>query len=256
MPQEADIPYYNITEFATNNTTQFSNDAFKNIDFATRLMPIALFKEMMTSQRVNSLKDFNTTLDDVLGLKSDWDAELEVKVEEVNKLKEHLDQQVIAFNFVGLFKGFNNLSRSKWWEIFWARLLLCFLGLMVISPLCYEIYKSVTIEPEKISIALYLSVIPILSITIILVYFFRISLHSLNSSKSQLDQIELRKTLCMFIQDYAKYSVSIKKEDPDVLAKFESLIFSNILPHGADIPSAYDGIEQLSKLISSVKNGK
>jgi hypothetical protein len=95
--------------------------------------------------------------------------------------------------------------------------------------------------------------LPVFSITFILIYYFRVALQNHNSIKAQLSQIELRKTLCQFIQSYSDYSTKIKKEDPESLSKFESIIFSSIITNGDNIPSTFDGLEQVVKLISDLK---
>ena len=67
-------------------------------------------------------------------------------------------------------------------------------------------------------------------------------------------QIELRKSLCQFIQDYSKYSKEISRENAGLLSKFEEVIFSNIMTSEDKIPSTFDGLEQLATLIKAVKN--
>lgn len=67
-------------------------------------------------------------------------------------------------------------------------------------------------------------------------------------------QIELRQTLCQFIQSYAGYSSEIKKQDAGALEKFESIIFSGVLSDPEKLPSTYDGMGQIGNLIKSIKN--
>ncbi|HEX5844062.1 MAG TPA: hypothetical protein VFY62_16425, partial [Pseudomonas sp.] len=62
-----------------------------------------------------------------------------------------------------------------------------------------------------------------------------------------------RKTLCRFIQSYADYSTEIKKKDAGSLDKFESIIFSGVVSDEGNIPSAYDGVEQIGKIFKSLK---
>lgn len=64
-------------------------------------------------------------------------------------------------------------------------------------------------------------------------------------------QIELRKTLCQFIQNYSDYSKNIKEKDANSLEKFENLIFSGLVTNEDKLPSTFDGIEQLTKLIKN-----
>lgn len=98
-----------------------------------------------------------------------------------------------------------------------------------------------------------LNLLPLISLEIILLYFFRVVLHNYKSIKAQVLQIELRQTLCQFIQNYADYSKEIKKGDPTALEKFESLIFSGIISDAENLPSTFDGMDQIGKLLSSLK---
>jgi len=255
-PDEFISIFQSVRHFAIARSNEFSADAKVQIEYAIREMPIGLFKMVMNGESMQSIKTLHATIANIDNLRKEWDAELKLKTDEVNALRDALDKQTIAFNFVGLYEGFNTLSNIKRLEIFRSRILVGFLAMLVISPLLFEIYRFIKADSSNLSLVHYASVIPIISITIIFIYFFRISLQSLNSSKAQRDQIELRKTLCTFIQHYVRYSAEIKKDDPDSLTKFENIIFSNILPNGNDIPSAYDGIEQLAKLITSVKSSK
>lgn len=87
----------------------------------------------------------------------------------------------------------------------------------------------------------------------VLIYFFRITLHHYRAVQIQIMQLELRLSLCQFIQNYAEYAKEIKTNDKEVLEKFESLIFSNIVPNDEKI-GLFDGIEQISSLIKEFKS--
>jgi len=90
-------------------------------------------------------------------------------------------------------------------------------------------------------------------LVVIFIYYFRVLLFNYKSVKSQLLQIELRKTLCRFIQHYTEYSSQIKEKDSESLGKFENIIFSGIVSNEEKFPST-DGIEQLGKLIKAAKS--
>lgn len=66
-------------------------------------------------------------------------------------------------------------------------------------------------------------------------------------------QIELRQSLCQFIQSYADYTKEIKENNAGSLEKFENLIFSNILSTPEKVPSTFDGLEQLANLMKELK---
>ncbi|TOP14721.1 hypothetical protein CGH22_22460, partial [Vibrio parahaemolyticus] len=112
---------------------------------------------------------------------------------------------------------------------------------------------SVVGEKTGFQVAELLKLIPLISMELILIYFFRIILMNYRSTKAQIMQIELRQTLCQFIQSYAEYASEIKSKDATSLEKFENLIFSGILSDPEKLPSTFDGLEQIGKLLKNVK---
>lgn len=124
------------------------------------------------------------------------------------------------------------------------------------TPLATEIILSFTgmIDAENLGLAHLMVLLPLISIEVILIYFFRVILLNHRSVKAQIMQIELRQTMCQFIQNYTEYSSEIKKEDAGELEKFESLIFSGVLSDPEKLPSTFDGMEQIGSLIKSIKN--
>ncbi|MGP1190579.1 hypothetical protein ACJ8KY_23530, partial [Serratia sp. CY54781] len=70
---------------------------------------------------------------------------------------------------------------------------------------------------------------------------------------SQINQIELRKSLCMFIQNYVEYSKTMKSGGNNTLDKFENVIFSNILMSDEKLPSTFDGLDSIASIIKEIK---
>lgn len=99
----------------------------------------------------------------------------------------------------------------------------------------------------------WIKLIPGISLLFISIYYFRISLANVNSIKAQMIQISLRMSLCQFIENYTKFSSKVNADNKDLLTKFEDVIFSNIMPNAEKIPSTFDGVEQLAKLLTSLK---
>ncbi|WP_237593455.1 hypothetical protein [Actinobacillus pleuropneumoniae] len=198
--------------------------------------------------------------------KQSLDAAMEVFSHKVEKsysnveiLSKKLEEQETAFNFVGLYDGFNNLSKIKneqkrnTYRFSIALGILLFL-LPLISILCPNtigLAKDVEFESNL------LRVLPMLGLELILLYFFRIVLNRLHTLQTEIVQIELRKALCQFIQNYAKYAKEIRvledNKEVNILDKFENIIFSNILSNSDKVPSTFDGLEQLSNLIKEFK---
>ncbi|MBO2927240.1 hypothetical protein [Metapseudomonas otitidis] len=184
------------------------------------------------------------------------------EVKEVEKrteaLSKQLDKQEIAFNFVGLYKGFHDLWLQKRKELCWQRAWLIGLGCCVVAPLAFKlIYTLTKISSETSSPASEVLSEPSITLLVtlgalelVLIYFFRIMLHSVNSTKAQLLQIDLRRTLCRFIQKYSQCSKDMKDGNPNALEKFETLIFSGLVMQDDKLPSTFDGLEPIQKIFA------
>lgn len=242
--------------FVFNNIDLFDKNAKQQIEYAIRHMPISIFKEIANGEAMQNIKDFNTISMKAQELKEEWEEDLGRKENRVNQLKDSLLKYENAFNFVGLFQGFDDLSREKNIErdgiLFWLRIL----SIIIVLPVMVElviIYRNID-NISAIKEGLFVSIFPTLSLVAISVYYFRVLLINYKSVKSQILQIELRKTLCRFIQHYSDYSSKIKKQDSDALEKFESIIFSGIVADEESLPSTYDGMEQIGRIIKAAKS--
>lgn len=95
----------------------------------------------------------------------------------------------------------------------------------------------------------------IVAVEVILLYFFRVVLGQFRSVKAQLLQVDLRISLCQFIESYAEYVSGIRQKDSSALSKFEALIFSGLVTEESGIPSTFDGAEQIASIIRSLRGG-
>lgn len=250
------IEFERARRFVFNNVDLFESDAKEQIEYAIRDMPISIFKSITNSDSIESIKGFNAVSKKAEKLKEDWEKDLSVRESRVNKLEESLSKYENGFNFVGLFQGFDDLAKAKVTErdniLFWLKVL----SVVIVSPVLVElfvIYKNID-NISAIKDGLIVSIFPTLSLAAIAIYYFRVLLFSYKSVTSQLLQIDLRKTLCRFIQHYSEYSSEIKKQDAGSLDKFENIIFSGIVTEDGKLPSTYDGVDQISKLIKSAKS--
>ena len=183
------------------------------------------------------------------------------KKEEVDllakQLEQQLEQQKTAFNFVGLSKGFEKLLSEKRyakWASFVIMSIFCIsliaIPAMFLGGRFFNWFSEYNIKWDNIG---WENMLPVLGLEFVFIYFFRVVLNHYNSIQTQIIQIELRQSLCQFIQSYAKYAKEIKEKDGASLEKFENLIFSSILSTPDKVPSTFDGIEQLSNLIKNIK---
>lgn len=242
-----------IKDFGIYRYHEFDDRSKSQIDYALREMPLNLAREAFTSDDINTFKDFLKTTKSAKEFAGTWEEYIESQKAQINEIKSKLDGYKSAFNFVGLYDGFNSLGQQKKDEILWSRILLFILAVAIPAPLMIEMtITSASSAPTGLVDKL-ISFVPLFSLTLILIYYFRVALTNHTSLKAQILQIELRKSLCQFIQSYADYSRKIKDGNPDLLAKFEEVVFSNIMPNQEKIPSTFDGVEQIASLISSFK---
>lgn len=235
-----------------------NSNASHQIRYATYLMPVSILREMLNSVEVTSFVQFKEQASQASKLKEQWDAELTEKGKEVDSLKQKLEEYSEGFNFVGLYKGFSELGEQKKKELKNLFRVLSLMGIAVLLPLVAEIVflGQRLAEGMKFEASQFLGLLPVFTLVLILIYFFRVILHNYNSVRAQVIQIELRQTLCQFIQNYVDYAAKMKKQDAVALEKFENLIFSGILADTDKLPSTFDGIEQLAGLIKTVKGDK
>ncbi|EPM4748538.1 hypothetical protein ACTJ2M_000294 [Vibrio parahaemolyticus] len=240
-----------------NDAAKLDSEVSSTIIYASYLMPAEMTKKFVNSQGLEAVISFDEKMKKANELKEEWDKELEEKENLVTALKEKLDDFTVGYNFVGLYKGFGDLADKKEKER--TRLLIALIGLggVILIPLIIQFISHLNITaPTNFSWKNAFSLAPLISIELILIYYFRIVLHNYKSVKTQIIQIELRQTLCQFIQKYAEYSASIKENDATALEKFENLIFSGILSDSENLPSTFDGINQIGSLVKTMKGNK
>lgn len=245
-----------VRKFALTHIDGFEPHAKEQIEYTIRDMPISIFKAVANSDAISNLKKYNDLSEQADKKRLAWDEDLSAREQRVSALKSELESYESGFNFVGLFDGFNDLSKEKKGERNILRNWLVVVGLLIVVPLFAELgflYAHAGEIAEITKSALALSIVPTVSLVAILIYYFRVILFNYRSAKSQLLQIELRKTLCRFIQHYTAYSQEMKQKDKSSLEKFENVIFSGIVSDDGALPSTYDGVEQLGKLVKAIK---
>lgn len=255
IPEDLSYEYERARQFGINRAEEFDGNARAQIEYAIKQLPVAIFKQIATSDEIISIKDLANTSRAAKAAVEKFQTDLDEREKRVENFRAKLSEYEVAFNFVGLAQGFEKLALSKRSEISSLKFWMVILGIGLLIPLLVEIMMIDThlstgdlLLPKFLLIAL-----PTLSIVIIMIYYFRVLLHNYRSAKSQLLQIDLRRTLCEFIQSYAEYSAEIKAKDKVALSKFENVIFSGIVSVDEQLPSTYDGLDQLGKLIGSLK---
>ncbi len=173
---------------------------------------------------------------------------------EIEKIKESLEEQKQAYNFVGLSNGFNSLRVNKIAELKSEKfsyniLIISIIVLIIIKSLWSMYYLNNNDISNPVFIVTTASTILFL---FILLYFFKISLVNMKSIKSQVLQIDLRLTLCQFIHNYETDTAKLRSADmKESFNKFESVIFAPLVATEDQMPATFDGLEQLTGLLSS-----
>lgn len=242
-----------IKTFVTQREDEFDEENSYYINFTLKEMPLNMLRKLLSDDNARSYREYIKRIDDLNKAEKSWAETMRLNIEKSETLNNSLILQTNKFNFVGLSQGFFDLSTKKKGELKWARVFMFIVAVMIPIPLIYEILKMQSKSAGMSNWQDALIIVPIISLTLILIYFFRVALQNVNSIRAQLVQIDLRMSLCQFIQNYAAYSKEIKEGTPDLLSKFEEVIFSNIMASEDKIPSTFDGIEQLATLISAFK---
>lgn len=232
----------------------FDNSILSDFELRERLNGFAgatVFRQSI-SQQVEKIAAWETKI-------SDWEQKLGEQTGEVHEIETRLAKIKTTYNFVGLNKGFKQIYTTKLWESGRAfALMLLLVGCMVailwkghgvIMTLPASVTATAT-DPQTIPLKNYLLLIPFLGAELLVLYFFRIALKSYFAAKAQQLQIQLRMTLLTFIEEYLKFKTGNENQ---ALEKFESLIFSGISADTSNIPTQFDGIEGLAKLLGALK---
>lgn len=171
----------------------------------------------------------------------------EEKLEKVEQLSNTLKDLKQGFNFVALSDGFSRMLNEKKSSKIWILLLLFLIAVIISAIPAYKFLSEggINLTWQQIAISA--------GLELVLIYFFRVVLFHYRTVQTQIMQLDLRLSLCQFIQSYAEYAKEIKTNDKDALDKFENLIFSSILSNDEKIPSTFDGLEQLNSLIKQFK---
>ncbi|ANH98978.1 hypothetical protein A8L59_16665 [Pseudomonas koreensis] len=231
---------------------EFSGNVQLTIKYAEHQMIIQLLSRYIHHPNMVELKRLPKAIADSVRERTTSEELLSDREKRVNVLKEKLDKYKQAFNFVGLNEGFRRLRVQKRVESLVSLSWLFLLGTVMLSPPVYKMYCTLFGTPE-IKVDTYFA-LTVLGFELLLAYFFRVGLHGYRAIKAQLIQIDLRMALCQFIQEYANYAKGIRKESPELLDRFDQLIFSGIVNSEGAIPSTFDGLDHVANLLDKLKS--
>lgn len=184
-----------------------------------------------------------------------WEEKLDYWKDKTANLEKLIKEQHQDLNFVGLSKAFSDLIQKRVTELKAASRSVKLFGFVAILFPVIVFFVGVQYHStNKFDWSVLSYAIPSLTIELLLLYFFRIALRNEYSIKAQLLQLELRYSICAFIQGYAEFAKSVRADDADkTLEKFEAFVFSGITADIQNIPSQFDGLEQIVSLIKGMR---
>lgn len=195
-------------------------------------------------------------VDSFLAKTDAWESSLEQKIQVVKELEQRLEQNKLTYDFVLLSKGFQQLYDQKKIELKERRNGYAQFGTMLvcipIAVIIVIIILILTGYEAKLS-SLWFLALPITTLMLFLFYFTRVGLQHVRSVQSQMMQLELRMALCQFIHNYAEDSEKLHAKNSNGFEKFENIIFSPLVSSDDKIPTTFDGMEQLAKLVSEFR---
>lgn len=244
------------------NLVYFVRSKYKSLDSEAGMLSnivqnyhVWLMKYLFNHPAIESIAIVEETSQKVTEVSSDiqqtierWDNSLSQREEKIEAMEARLKDAETGFNFVGLTKAFIGLAFDKKKEIqnvedsvrFWR-------SIAFIMPLITILIGAFASNVGWQVLA------PMASMILISLYFYRVSITDLKSLRAQLVQLELRKALCQFVEKYTEYSSEVKDKNFNPLQKFEDLVFSSIVMDGQNIPSTFDGVDQISKFLKQLK---
>lgn len=252
--------YQKFKYFVFENIDSFPETIKSDLKFIIFETPSTIYREQFNNLKIKELKKLDEDINKNISTIEEWDSEYEKKLEKVEGLKATLDQYTDAFNFVALYDGFSKLKSRLSYTSWGLVVLMVFLAFGVLTPVILEFsYFSGLIGDGKIdlknaSIAeVLMFTFPVISLTFLMLYFFRVVLHNYKVTMVEKRQVQLRMTLCQFIQDYSKYAKDIKENSDVTLESFERVIFSDLTSSSEKLPTTLDGIDKIASLLKVMK---
>lgn len=108
-----DHEFENARQFPMEYIDHFGSDARRQLEYAFRDMPIGMLKALLSSDQIVGVKNFDIIVRDAETKKQAWDEELNEREKRVGQISEALRRYETAFNFVGLYQGFDELAKEK-----------------------------------------------------------------------------------------------------------------------------------------------
>lgn len=251
-------PTQRIISFVMANQAAFPADAQARLDLNKTDLAAELYREKegeSLGKVQMAVFEYSQQLKPLVDKIKGWESKLEHWDSQARKLEAKLHDQTEQLNFVGLSRAFENMRQQKRIERKASRVSLQLGGAaLVLIPVLSFVANLAsgngTLHADLPALVL---AVPFLVVELIALYFFRLFVRNFYSVDAQLLQLDLRYNLCAFIQGYAEFAKEHKGDDGKALERFESLIFSGITADPQNIPSQFDGLEQIGKLAKEIR---
>jgi len=240
----------NALERSRPYITRLTDEVRAHVQYADIEMVVDVARKYIHHPSMVELSKLSDRVSEAKSVYGAFETSLAEREGRVDALKETLAKHEDAFNFVGLYDGFRGLRKQKKFDSYINLALLWTIGLGMVALPFAKVFAEIIGRTSDLSLGGYLT---FLGLELILIFFFRVCLHNYKSVKAQLLQIELRMTLCQFVQSYARYAKEIRSDDKELLVQFEKIVFSGIVNSEDAIPSTFDGLEKIAELIKAVK---
>lgn len=156
------------------------------------------------------------------------------------------------YNFVGLADAFRQLIRSKELEKWVNFAGLVVLGVLSLGPLLLYFF-STNDSPVLQGFsggwtpAIAVKIAAGLGYEVLMLYFFRIVLRNYVVTRHQLTSLQMRLSLCSFIEGYIEFAK--KMGQVRALETFETFVFAPLSADISGVPTTIEGLEQITPLI-------
>lgn len=209
-------------------------------------------------QKMSGYEEFALDVSNISNTIKQWNSTVDSKLVHINSLKSELKNLSSSYNFANISHGFQNILSGKKNSLHLNTFLLVFFAVILVTPPLISIFtESNSVDTAYRRTPEFYEVLtkyaPFLALDFFVLYFCRIVLSSRKEITTQIVQLELRKSLCQFIESYSEKSKELKQDTPELLDKFESLIFSGLTTEPNNLPTTFDGMEQVSNFIKTLK---
>lgn len=181
-----------------------------------------------------------------------WENNYIVRHTRQAELEQKLDYETERLSFVTLVKAFNDLLKTKNIDLANAITTMQVMGtILVVIPIAvlYALFCGLVLNKMNL---FYYFIPGAATLIIFLTYFFRLAYSNYKATKVQIMQLQMRRALCQFIQEYVKFSDNHSSSQHSLLG-FENAIFGALVDDPKEIPTAFDGLDQIARLLEAIR---